>query len=135
MMFWSERNKILFWLIHNHLINKISSINDAFRYIREKKLSSYASRLSSFWYLDNVIKITGPRVESEVAGFVVFSHIRMMGYFRLGYSRVEVCPTGLDVPAGSRNTRKATSDSSHDPYFQLFFAPLNSFIFSSEATR
>ena len=27
---------------------------------------------------------SGSREESEVAGFFVFSHIRMMGYFRLG---------------------------------------------------
>ncbi len=26
----------------------------------------------------------GSREESEVAGFFVFSHIRMIGYFRLG---------------------------------------------------
>ena len=27
---------------------------------------------------------SGPREESEVAGFFVFSHLRIMGYFRLG---------------------------------------------------
>ena len=28
------------------------------------------------------------RIRREVAGFFVFSHIRMRGYFRLGYVRV-----------------------------------------------
>ena len=36
------------------------------------------------------------REESEVAGFLVFSHIRMMVYFRLGYIRVNECQTGLE---------------------------------------
>ena len=35
------------------------------------------------------------REESEVAGFLVFSHIRMIGYFRLGKARVNECPAGL----------------------------------------
>ena len=34
--------------------------------------------------------------ESEVAGFFVFSHKRMMGYFRLGYVRVKECPEVLE---------------------------------------
>ncbi len=34
--------------------------------------------------------------ESEIVGFFVFSHIRIMGYFRLGYVRVYECPDGLE---------------------------------------
>ena len=34
--------------------------------------------------------------EFEVVGFFVFSHIRMMGYFRLGYLRFNDCPAGLE---------------------------------------
>ncbi len=52
-------------------------------------------------------KNLGSRVESEVAFLFQFSHIRMMGYFRLGYSRVNECPAGIELPAGARNTRKA----------------------------
>ncbi len=59
--------------------------------------------------------------ESEVAGFIVFSHIRKMGYLRLFKIRVNKCPAGLEPPAGARNRKKATakkpatSDSSFDP--------------------
>ena len=41
------------------------------------------------------------RVESEVAGFYVFSNIWMTGYYRLGYSRVKECPLGYKIgPVG-----------------------------------
>ncbi len=41
------------------------------------------------------------RKESEVAGFFTFSHIRMMGYFRLGSLRANDCHAGLNNgPAG-----------------------------------
>ena len=33
--------------------------------------------------------------EYEVAGFFVFSHIRMMSYFRLCKVKVNECPAGL----------------------------------------
>ncbi len=38
------------------------------------------------------------REEFEVAGFFVFSHIRMVSYFkvRLGYLRLNDCPAGLE---------------------------------------
>ena len=36
----------------------------------------------------------GAREESEVEGFFVFSHIWIMGYFRLGLVRVNECPVG-----------------------------------------
>ena len=32
----------------------------------------------------------------------------MMGYFRLGYVRVNEYPAGLEPPAGARNRKKAT---------------------------
>ena len=32
-------------------------------------------------------KKIGLREESEVVGYFVFSHIRMMGYFRLGFGK------------------------------------------------
>ncbi len=32
-------------------------------------------------------EIFGLRVETEATGFFVFSHIRMLGYFRLGMAR------------------------------------------------
>ena len=41
------------------------------------------------------MKIFGSWVESEVAGFFVFSLIRMMGYIRLGEVRVKECPAGI----------------------------------------
>ncbi len=44
----------------------------------------------------------------EVTGFFIFSHVRMMGYFRLCYVRINECPAGLELPAGYRNRRKAT---------------------------
>ena len=40
--------------------------------------------------------------------FFVLSLIRMMGYFRLGSVRVNECPAGSELPAGTRNRRKAT---------------------------
>ena len=40
-------------------------------------------------------KKVGSKEESEVAGFFAFSHIRIMGYFRLDYVRVNVCPEGF----------------------------------------
>ncbi len=57
----------------------------------------------------------GSREESEISGFFVFSHIRMIGYFKLG----------LEPPTGARNRRKATentmktatSNSSLDPFY------------------
>ncbi len=39
---------------------------------------------TSKYVIRNVSKFLGSREESEVAGFFVFSHIRMMGYFRSG---------------------------------------------------
>ncbi len=33
---------------------------------------------------------------TEVAGFFIFSHIRIIGYFRLGKERVNECPAGLE---------------------------------------
>ncbi len=65
-----------------------------------------------------IIKKIRSREESEVAGFFVFSYIRMIGYFRSGSVRVNECS------AGARKRRKATvekrrkhtsSDSSLDP--------------------
>ncbi len=40
----------------------------------------------------------GSREESEAAGSFVFSHIQMMGHFRLGYVMVNECPAGLESP-------------------------------------
>ena len=40
-------------------------------------------------------------VESEVAGFFVFSHIRMIGYLR-----DNDCPTGLEPPAVAKKGKK-----------------------------
>ncbi len=48
----------------------------------------------------------GSRVESEVAGFFEFSHIWMMGYFRLDYSRMKECPSGLELSTRARNRIK-----------------------------
>ncbi len=53
-------------------------------------------------------------VECEVAGLFVFSHIGMMGNFRLGLVRVKKCPTGSenwpcsfkDPPAPSPSQKK-----------------------------
>ncbi len=45
----------------------------------------------------DIVKNNGSREESEVAGFFVFSHIQMMGYFRVGEIRVNECPTGLEI--------------------------------------
>ncbi len=53
-------------------------------------------------------KKNGSRGESKVFGFFVFSHIRMMGYFRLGLVRVNEYPTGLEPSAAARNKRNAT---------------------------
>ncbi len=50
----------------------------------------------------------GSREDFEVAGFFVFSPIRMMGYFRLGNLRVKECLAGSELPAGAINTRKET---------------------------
>ncbi len=36
-------------------------------------------------------------VESEVADFFVFSHIMIMGYFKLGYSKIKECPEWLEI--------------------------------------
>ncbi len=55
-----------------------------------------------------ITKDFGVKEESEVAVFFVFSHIRMMGYFRLGNVRGNECPAGLEPPAGARNMGKAT---------------------------
>ncbi len=37
-------------------------------------------------------EFVGSRVESEVVGFFVISHTRMMHYFMLGYARVKIAP-------------------------------------------
>ncbi len=47
----------------------------------------------------------GSREESKVADFFVFSHIRMMGYFRLGYVRVNECPVGRKPIVQMRRNR------------------------------
>ena len=57
---------------------------------------------------DNNINYSQSWVESEVVSFFLFSHIRIMGYLRLGYERVKECSTELDPSAGTRNRRKAT---------------------------
>ncbi len=74
---------------------------------------------------------------SQVSGFFVFSHSRMMGYFRLGQVRVNECPPArLDnwpyrVRAFHRDQKQekiycenmkksATSDSSLDLIYLLF---------------
>ena len=44
----------------------------------------------------------GSGEDSKVDGFFVFSHIRIMGYYMLGYVRVNECL------AGARNVRKVT---------------------------
>ena len=44
-------------------------------------------------------------------GFLRFSHIQMIGYVRLGYSRVKDAPQGVKIgklPSGARNVKKAT---------------------------
>ena len=52
-----------------------------------------------------MIRIFGSREESEVAGFFIFLHIRMMGYFRL-----MIAPEGKFGPdwleIGGRPVRK-----------------------------
>ncbi len=53
-------------------------------------------------------RIVGSREEDKVAGFFVFSYIRMRGYFRLDKVKVNECHVGLEPPAGARNRRKAT---------------------------
>ncbi len=45
--------------------------------------------------------IFGSKEENEVAGFFVFSHIRMRGYIRLGLVMLN------ESPAGARKRRKA----------------------------
>ena len=62
-----------------------------------------------------VHRFFGSREESKVSGFFVFSHIRMMGYVRLVYIRVNECPAGLEPPVEVRKEKPATSDSSLDP--------------------
>ena len=47
---------------------------------------------------ENFLTIFESREESEVAGLFVFSHIRMMGYFRLG--------KGLRMPRRVRVPRR-----------------------------
>ena len=44
------------------------------------------------------VKISGSMEQSEVAGLFVFSNIRIMGYFRLGSSRVKECPAVKELP-------------------------------------
>ena len=56
---------------------------------------------------NETIKIKWSCVESKVADFFVFSHIRILGYFRLGYSRAEECSAGLKMaPHELRNTEQ-----------------------------
>ncbi len=63
--------------------------------------------------------------ELKIAGLFVFSHIRLIAYFRLGKVRVEECPAGLEPPAGLKYERSyyenlkklATSDFFLDPTF------------------
>ena len=54
----------------------------------------------------------GSWVVSKIVGFFVFSHIRMMGYNRLGKSRVKECP------AGARNRREAIVKIRRNPQFR-----------------
>ena len=50
----------------------------------------------------------------QVAGFFVFSHIlRMMGYFNIGWVRVN------ERPAGARNRRKATMKIRRNPPIRI----------------
>ncbi len=54
----------------------------------------------------HIIKTFGSKEEDEVAGFFVFSHIRIRGYFRLVRKKKSYC----------ENTKKpVTSFSSFDP--------------------
>ncbi len=61
-------------------------------------------------------RIFRSREESEGAGFFVFSNIRMMGYFRLGYVKVIECPAVLEPPAGSRNRRNCENTKKTDNF-------------------
>ncbi len=61
----------------------------------------------NYTYLSKSVILFGSSVESEIAGFFVFLHKRMIGYFRLGWVRVR-----LEI----RDIRKTTSsDSTYDP--------------------
>ncbi len=48
------------------------------------KLKSYMENIFVFIYLGILYKIMGSREEDEIAGYFVFSNIRMRGYYRLG---------------------------------------------------
>ena len=61
----------------------------------------------------------GSREESEVVGFVVFSHIQMMGYFRLGQVRVNEFPAVLEIPAVVRHRGKAADKILRKPPLQI----------------
>ena len=67
----------------------------------------------------------GSREESEIVGFFVFSHIRMVSYYRLGLLRVNDCPAWLEnrprrVRAWARNRRKATLKIRRNPSLLIF---------------
>ena len=63
--------------------------------------TSYLDHTSKLHACANYIR-NNLLVESEVAGFFVFSHIWMMGYFRLGWLGLNDCPAGLEPPSGAR---------------------------------
>ncbi len=64
------------------------------------------------------ICFSGSREDSEISRFFVFLHIRMMGYFRLGYVRVDKCP------AVARNRRKSTVKIRRNPPLRIRILPL-----------
>ena len=48
-----------------------------------------------YWF-KKLVRYFGSSVESEFAGFVVFSHIHILFYISLGLIRVKECPTVLE---------------------------------------
>ncbi len=85
-----------------------------------KKNKKKCTNLHNFASFENVSILyfqpkekKGSREASEVASFFVFSHIRRMGYFRLGWVKVN------EGPAGARNRRKATVKIRRNPPLRI----------------
>ena len=105
------------------------------RYPRLRKIPFFIQKIQ--------IKLLGSREEDEVAGFFVFSHIRMRGQVNECPAGVNISSAGLEPPAGARNSRKATVKKRRntapgfiqlDPFFsRMQFVKVSSYHFESSA--
>ena len=106
---------------HNtDLFNHMVQIH-GFDFVKLKQVQFFVDGV--FPHIDSIkvflINIFGSRQESPVVVFFVFSIIRTMGCFSLGYIRVNDSLAGLKHHKGARNKRKATVKIRRNPLLRI----------------